>query len=116
MPAHTPTDHLVPHISTIPANADSAVKLFVREYDGTKPSHTPQPVLMLHGRSVPVVAGFDLVLPRGPADLRPGTAGRRTWPTTATTCSSWTSRAAGARHVRRWTRRATPTRHNRRTS
>ncbi|MFJ1809223.1 MULTISPECIES: alpha/beta fold hydrolase [unclassified Streptomyces] len=75
MPAHTPTDHLVPHVSTIPANAGAAVKLFVREYDGTKPSHTPQPVLMLHGRSVPVVAGFDLVLPAGAGG--PGT--RYSW-------------------------------------
>ncbi|MEU3785964.1 alpha/beta fold hydrolase [Streptomyces sp900129855] len=58
-------DHLVPHVSTIPANAGTDVQLFVREYNGTKPSHTPQPVLMLHGRSVPAVAGFDLVLPPG---------------------------------------------------
>ncbi|MDX3118413.1 hypothetical protein PV461_34335, partial [Streptomyces scabiei] len=65
MPAHTPTDHFVAHVSTIPANTGQNVKLFVREYDGTKPGHTPQPVLMLHGRSVPAVAGFDLVLPPG---------------------------------------------------
>lgn len=65
MPAHAPTDHFVPHVSTIPANAGQSVKLFVREYDGTKPGHTAQPVLMLHGRSVPAAAGFDLVLPPG---------------------------------------------------
>ncbi|SEQ10947.1 Lysophospholipase, alpha-beta hydrolase superfamily [Streptomyces sp. yr375] len=75
MPAHTPTDYSVPHISTIPANSGANVNLFVREYDGTKPGHTPQPVLMLHGRSVPAVAGFDLVLPPGGG----GPATRYSW-------------------------------------
>ncbi|MGP3954039.1 alpha/beta fold hydrolase [Streptomyces sp. 7N604] len=54
----TPKDHQVPHKSTVPANRDDSVNLFVREYDGTK--HTRKAVLMLHGRSVPALAGFDL--------------------------------------------------------
>ncbi|MFF4486001.1 alpha/beta hydrolase [Streptomyces sp. NPDC001544] len=59
--ASTPAQDLrVPHVSTIPANAGQHVQLFVREYDGTKPSHDPEPVLMLHGRSAPALAGFDL--------------------------------------------------------
>lgn len=55
-----PQDHAVPHVSTVPANRNEQVKLFVREYDGTRPSHRPEPVLMLHGRSAPALAGFDL--------------------------------------------------------
>ena len=54
------TDHNIPWTSTIPANKDKPATLFVRERNGTKPSHTRQPVLMLHGRSVPGLAGFDL--------------------------------------------------------
>ncbi|MEU4169211.1 alpha/beta fold hydrolase [Streptomyces sp. NPDC026665] len=56
------TDHLVPHTSTLHANAGQKVELFVREHDGT-PSGPPgnrEAVLMLHGRSVPVLAGYDL--------------------------------------------------------
>ncbi|MFF3677177.1 alpha/beta hydrolase [Streptomyces sp. NPDC002120] len=50
-------DHYVDHKSTIPANADDIVKLFVRE---RRPTTGPRkPVLMLHGRSVPALAGFD---------------------------------------------------------
>ncbi|MEU3481626.1 alpha/beta hydrolase [Streptomyces sp. NPDC033754] len=55
-------DHQVPHTSTIPANKNDPVKLFVRERDGTPLGLLPErkAVLMLHGRSVPVLAGFDL--------------------------------------------------------
>ncbi|MER5429387.1 alpha/beta fold hydrolase [Streptomyces sp. NPDC002588] len=63
MPAPTAKDHLVPHISRIPANEGDEVNLFVREYDGTQGHQPRSPVLMLHGRSVPVVAGYDLTGP-----------------------------------------------------
>ncbi|WP_327738037.1 alpha/beta hydrolase [Streptomyces nojiriensis] len=53
------TDHHVEHKSTIPANAGEIVKLFVRERNGSG-GGTRKPVLMLHGRSVPALAGFDL--------------------------------------------------------
>jgi pimeloyl-ACP methyl ester carboxylesterase len=58
----TLTDHAVPHTSTVPANADQQVELFVRERDGTSLGHLDErrAVLMLHGRSSPVLAGFDL--------------------------------------------------------
>lgn len=55
-------DHQVPHVSTVPANAGEEVRLFVRERvrsdigDG-KPREA---VLMIHGRSVPVLAGMEL--------------------------------------------------------
>jgi pimeloyl-ACP methyl ester carboxylesterase len=56
------TDHAVPHKSTVPANKDDMVGLFVRERDGTSLGHLGErkAVLMLHGRSVPVLPGFDL--------------------------------------------------------
>ncbi|MFE7553736.1 alpha/beta hydrolase [Streptomyces gardneri] len=54
------TDHAVPHTSTVPANAGEPVQLFVRERNGTPPGQPRRPVLALHGRSVPVLAGFDL--------------------------------------------------------
>ncbi|MEV8530186.1 alpha/beta fold hydrolase [Streptomyces sp. NPDC052000] len=60
--AVTTTDHMVPHKSTVPATAGQQVELFVREHDGT-PSGPPvarEVVLMLHGRSIPVLAGYDL--------------------------------------------------------
>jgi pimeloyl-ACP methyl ester carboxylesterase len=57
--AIAPKDHAVAHKSTVPANRDDSVNLFVREYDGTK-NHTRKAVLMLHGRSVPALAGLDL--------------------------------------------------------
>ncbi|MFD9390742.1 alpha/beta fold hydrolase [Streptomyces sp. NPDC060000] len=60
MSVPAPVDHLVPHISTIPANEGDTVNLFVREYDGTHGNQPRSPVLMLHGRSVPVLAGYDL--------------------------------------------------------
>ncbi|MER7953953.1 alpha/beta fold hydrolase [Streptomyces sp. NPDC096030] len=55
-------DHAVPHKSTVPANKDEMVNLFVREKRDSSPEHGPdrKAVLMLHGRSVPVLAGFDL--------------------------------------------------------
>jgi pimeloyl-ACP methyl ester carboxylesterase len=58
-----PTDLMVPHRSTIPANVNAPVQLFVRERDGTPPGAPPdrrRAVLMLHGRSVPALAGGDL--------------------------------------------------------
>ncbi|MEU0403416.1 alpha/beta fold hydrolase [Streptomyces sp. NPDC006197] len=54
------TDHKVPHKSTVPANDGRMVELFVRERNGTPPGQPRRPVLALHGRSVPVLAGFDL--------------------------------------------------------
>jgi pimeloyl-ACP methyl ester carboxylesterase len=55
-------DHLVPHVSTVPANANEEVDLFVRERvrsddHGGKPRKA---VLMIHGASVPVLPGMDL--------------------------------------------------------
>jgi len=63
MSATAPTDHLVGHVSKIPANEGDTVNLFVREYDGTQGNQPREPVLMLHGRSVPVLAGYDLSVP-----------------------------------------------------
>ncbi|MFJ3170940.1 alpha/beta hydrolase [Streptomyces roseus] len=51
-------DHYVEHKSTIPANDGQVVNLFVRERRSA--SGPRKPVLMLHGRSVPALAGFDL--------------------------------------------------------
>ncbi|MFF4011662.1 alpha/beta fold hydrolase [Streptomyces sp. NPDC001717] len=58
----TPTlkDYYVDHTSTMPANAGDPVKLFVRRRNGTPGGDQSRPVLMLHGRSVPALAGFDL--------------------------------------------------------
>lgn len=53
-------NHEIPWTSTIPANKDKPATLFVRERNGTKPNKPREPVLMLHGRSVPALAGFDL--------------------------------------------------------
>ncbi|CAL9622179.1 alpha/beta fold hydrolase [Streptomyces sp. enrichment culture] len=60
MSAPTLTEHKVTLQSKIPANLDETVQLPVREYDGTKPNQARKPVLMLHGRSVPALAAFDL--------------------------------------------------------
>ncbi|ELP67056.1 alpha/beta fold hydrolase [Streptomyces turgidiscabies] len=60
--AVNPIDHWVKHKSTLHATKDEQVELFVRERDGT-PSGPPanrKAVLMLHGRSVPTLAGYDL--------------------------------------------------------
>lgn len=60
--AITTIDHSVPHVSTVPANKGERIELFVRERDGTSsgPHADRKAVLMLHGRSVPVLAGYDL--------------------------------------------------------
>ncbi|WP_327279160.1 alpha/beta fold hydrolase [Streptomyces sp. NBC_01205] len=60
MAAPVLTNHYVDHKSTIPANAGDLVKLHVRERNGTHTGQPRRPVLMLHGRSVPAMAGFDL--------------------------------------------------------
>lgn len=60
MAAPVLTDHSVPWTSTVPANKDKPATLFVRKRNGTKPNKPREPVLMLHGRSVPALAGFDL--------------------------------------------------------
>ncbi|MBS1856559.1 MAG: alpha/beta hydrolase [Acidobacteria bacterium] len=53
-------DYLVPHISTVPANAGKRVELFVRE-KVQKPSTIQRPVvLMIHGATVSTVPVFDL--------------------------------------------------------
>jgi len=52
-------DQQVPHTSTLPANTGARVNLFVRERFAV--NKTPsKAVLMVHGRSVPALAGFDL--------------------------------------------------------
>ncbi|MGW2745386.1 alpha/beta fold hydrolase [Streptomyces sp. NPDC001450] len=68
MPGPVQTDYPVAHTSNNPANPNKQVNLFVREWNGTQPGHDPEPVLMLHGRSVPVLAGYDLVIPGVPGD------------------------------------------------
>ncbi|RPF44893.1 alpha-beta hydrolase superfamily lysophospholipase [Streptomyces sp. Ag109_G2-6] len=60
MAAPVLTDYHVDHTSTNPANAGAPVKLFVRRRNGTPTGQPSRPVLMLHGRSVPALAGFDL--------------------------------------------------------
>lgn len=70
----TPVDHKVEHKSTIPANYDTKVELFVREYKAAGLGSTPKPVLMLHGRSVPALPGLDLVLPPKGGSPHPDTS------------------------------------------
>jgi len=53
-------DHRVPHKSTVPANKDELVELFVRERVKDSGKEPPKVVLMIHGLSVPVLAGFEL--------------------------------------------------------
>ncbi|MFI2203201.1 alpha/beta hydrolase [Streptomyces sp. NPDC020192] len=65
MSAITITDRSIPFRSTNPANPGDQVRLFVQEYDGTPHGQDRRPVLMLHGRSAPAAAAFDLMLPRG---------------------------------------------------
>ncbi|WP_406262321.1 alpha/beta hydrolase [Streptomyces chartreusis] len=61
-------EHKVKHLSKIP-NFTYEVQLPVREYDGTPNGQERKPVLMLHGRSVPALAGFDLApVPGGNPD------------------------------------------------
>ncbi|MFD5270883.1 alpha/beta hydrolase [Streptomyces sp. NPDC058335] len=70
----TPVDHKVKHESTIPANSGTEIELFVREYEAAGSGGTPKPVLMLHGRSIPALPGFDLVLPAQGASPHPDTS------------------------------------------
>ncbi|GGW78334.1 alpha/beta fold hydrolase [Streptomyces galilaeus] len=56
----TTTDHAVPHDSKLPINSGQTVNLFVRERDGTRPGGDRTAVLMLHGRSIPVLPSADL--------------------------------------------------------
>lgn len=71
----TPNDLKVKHKSTIPANFNDEIELFVREYVRSSGSGgTPKPVLMLHGRSVPALPGFDLVRPAHGGSAHPDTA------------------------------------------
>jgi pimeloyl-ACP methyl ester carboxylesterase len=74
MPHMTPVDHKVKHESTIPANFGTEVELFVREYKAAGSGGTPKPVLMLHGRSVPALPGFDLVRPAQGSSPHPDTS------------------------------------------
>jgi pimeloyl-ACP methyl ester carboxylesterase len=54
-------DHAVPHISTVAANSGELVQLFVRERVRRDVDQSPRPaVLMIHGRSVPVLAAAEL--------------------------------------------------------
>ncbi|MFJ9833781.1 alpha/beta hydrolase [Streptomyces sp. NPDC101169] len=73
MPAPTLNEYKVPLASKVPANYGDPVELFVREYNGTKTNKPPLPVLMLHGRSVPALPGFDL------APVPGGSATRYSW-------------------------------------
>lgn len=70
----TPTDHKVKHPSTLPANFGDEIELFVREYNTAGSGGTPKPVLMLHGRSVPALPGFDLVRPAQGGSPHPDTS------------------------------------------
>src|SRR5690348_1278292 len=57
------TDYLVPHISTVPANASQRVELFVREKVGSgrrgRRGEAPV-VLMIGGATISAVPAFDL--------------------------------------------------------
>lgn len=55
-------DHWVPHTSTVSANAGESVRLFVRERvrSDVLDGRPREAVLMIHGRSVPVLAGMEL--------------------------------------------------------
>jgi pimeloyl-ACP methyl ester carboxylesterase len=54
-------DHAVPHVSTVAANAGELVNLFVRERVRSDVGERPrEAVLMIHGRSVPVLAAAEL--------------------------------------------------------
>jgi pimeloyl-ACP methyl ester carboxylesterase len=54
-------DHGVPHISTVAANAGDRVELFLRERVRSDiAEHPREAVLMIHGRSVPVLAAAEL--------------------------------------------------------
>lgn len=55
-------DHQVPHVSTVSANAGEQVHLFLRERvrSNSGDGKPREAVLMIHGRSVPVLAGMEL--------------------------------------------------------
>jgi pimeloyl-ACP methyl ester carboxylesterase len=54
-------DHLVPHISTVPANKDAQVQIFVREKVLADEPSGPRPVvLMVHGGISPSTLAFDV--------------------------------------------------------
>jgi pimeloyl-ACP methyl ester carboxylesterase len=59
------TDHLVPHVSTVPANAGQNIGLFVRQkvassvLEGQR-SMNGRVVLFVHGATVPAVPDYDL--------------------------------------------------------
>ena len=57
-------EHLVPHVSTVPANAGAAVQLAVRERVRERKTgdRTPDVVLFIHGNTFPGVPGSDLRL------------------------------------------------------
>lgn len=53
-------DHGVPHVSTVPANAGEEVQLFLRERVAAMGAKMgTEPVLFVHGASVPAVSGLD---------------------------------------------------------
>src|SRR5712692_7657894 len=56
------TDHFVPHVSTVPANAGQLVGLYVREKATVRTAASPQPrvVLFVHGATVSSAPDFDL--------------------------------------------------------
>ena len=55
------TDHLVPHVSTVPANKGEQVQIFVREKVMASDSERPRPVvLMVHGGVSPSTLAFDV--------------------------------------------------------
>ena len=54
------TDYLVPHISTVPANAGKRVELFVREKVESRRRGKAPVVLMIAGATISVVPAFDL--------------------------------------------------------
>jgi pimeloyl-ACP methyl ester carboxylesterase len=54
-------DHMVPHVSTVPANKGEPVRIFVREKVAASPSATPRRVvLMVHGGVSPSTVAFDV--------------------------------------------------------
>src|SRR5260370_15099120 len=53
------TDYLVPHISTVPANAGKRVELFVREKAGSRRRGQGPVLLMIAGSTTSVVPTFD---------------------------------------------------------
>src|SRR5215472_18990219 len=54
------TDYLVPHISTVPANAGKRVELFVREKVASGRRGKAPVVLMIAGATISAVPDFDL--------------------------------------------------------